>query len=532
MFKRSLFPLAFFAVFASVAVYSSAQNLKEISPTPVAGSLVAMSAQLPTPKQGGGILPNQETLDENKLEKVNYYVFQPSDESAKTEEGFPLLFFLHGIGERGDNVTVLKNFGPVKICANPERAAKWKFFTVAPQCPATHFWSPAQLRVLLDKICDEFPIDRSRIYVTGLSMGGYGTWGMLASYPEIIAAAAPICGGGDPSKAEVMVKTPIWAFHGELDPLVPCDFSRNMIAELRKHGAEDAHITTYPGVGHDSWTRAYEEPELYEWLLSKKLGASEPSVPKAANASIFPPEEPDEECVPGKLARQSIELPKYVQRRDRSGFLDESSTQKLKYWAFIPTDERAKENDRFPLMLFLHGSGERGTNLDDLKRYGPPMYLNDPEQAKTWRFLTIAPQCPQGVGWSPAQLKIFIDKICDKFPVDKDRIYVTGVSMGGRGAWEMLTNYPEIFAAGVPICGWGNVNAAENMKNVPVWAFHGEEDTAVRCSASIEMIDALKKAGAVDARLTTYPGVGHNSWIQAYADQDMYEWLLSKKRAQ
>ena len=532
MFKHSLGTLALFSMFASVVVCSSAQNLKEISPVPVPGRLIAMSAQLPTPEQCRSMVPNQETPEESNLEKINYYVFQPSDESAKTDEGFPLLLFLHGSGECGDNLKVLKNYGPVKICSDPERAANWKFFTVAPQCPAGSSWFPSQLRILLDKICDEYPIDRSRIYVTGLSMGGFGTWAMLAEYPEIIAAAAPVCGGGELAQASKMVNTPVWAFHGEEDEVVSCDRSRNMIAELRKCGAKDAHITTYPGVEHDSWTRAYDTPELYEWLLSKQLGKSSPTVPKGANTSIFPPEEPDEICEPGKLARQSVELPSVNRARDGSVTLDESKTQKMKFWAFIPSDESAKENERFPLMLFLHGSGERGSKLNDLKRYGPPMYLSRPEQAKKWKFLTIAPQCPKNSTWKPDQLKVFIDKICEKYPVDKDRIYVTGVSMGGYGAWRLLEFYPEIFAAAAPVCGGGNVNAVEKMKDVPVWAFHGEEDPAVPCSQSITMIEALKKVGAIDARITTYPGVKHNCWIQAYADQELYKWLLSKKRAQ
>ena len=216
-------------------------------------------------------LGGDNPIDETKTEIVKYWVFIPTDESAKTDAGFPLLLFLHGAGERGTNANLVTVHGPAKFCADPARAKNWRFLTVSPQVKGNRFWSPAQLRKLLEKVCDEYPIDRSRVYVTGLSMGGFGTWGLVANSPDLIAAAAPLCGGYDVKFADKMTKTPIWAFHGTADGAVKYEYSRNLVDAVRAAGNTDVKFTTYPGAGHDVWTRTYDNPELYDWLLSKKL---------------------------------------------------------------------------------------------------------------------------------------------------------------------------------------------------------------------------------------------------------------------
>ena len=273
-FSIGTFALMVCAVGLTFSLNVSAQTPDDSQSAPDVGKLVEKSAELPAPvnRQFFG---GKDELDENKKETIGFQFFFPSDESAKTDDGYPLLLFLHGIGERGNDLAKLKVYGPTRICSNPENAAKWPFILVAPQCPESHFWSAAQLRLLVEQICKSYPVDKSRVYVTGLSMGGFGTWSILASWPELVAAAAPICGGGDPKSAQKMAKTPIWAFHGEKDPLVPCKMSEDMIAALKEAGNEDVKLTVYPNVGHDSWTKAYADPQLYEWFLSKKLTSSE-----------------------------------------------------------------------------------------------------------------------------------------------------------------------------------------------------------------------------------------------------------------
>jgi predicted peptidase len=144
----------------------------------------------------------------------------------------------------------------------------------APQCPAGEYWNPAQLGLLLDDLEAKYRIDRERIYVTGLSMGGYGTWALALRYPGRFAAIAPICGGGDPADAARIRDVPTWVFHGAKDTLVPVQLSEEMVAALRKSGAGDVRLTVYPDAGHDAWTETYDNPKLYEWLLQQQRRAA------------------------------------------------------------------------------------------------------------------------------------------------------------------------------------------------------------------------------------------------------------------
>jgi len=195
----------------------------------------------------------------------------------------PLLVFLHGRGERGtDNQAQLLHGKAFMLAAATQHGC----FVLAPQCPADAIWpghdwrkqktlSPepsAPMRrvvALIDWIEKHRPIDRDRVYVMGLSMGGFGTWDVVLRYPDRFAAAVPICGGGVPTLARRIVKLPLWVFHGAADPVVPVEHSREMVAALRAAGGQPRY-TEYAGVGHDSWNRALAEPELLAWLLRQR----------------------------------------------------------------------------------------------------------------------------------------------------------------------------------------------------------------------------------------------------------------------
>ncbi|MBR5626421.1 MAG: dienelactone hydrolase family protein [Thermoguttaceae bacterium] len=240
---------------------------------PVAGKQVLMKMMLPAPTGTWRTIEELSTpspADASKMVPVPFWFFLPENESAKTDAGFPLLLFLHGAGERGDNPDLVKVHGPAMLLDNPEKAKDWPFLTVSPQCPENALWSPEQLHQLVENLCEKYPIDRDRIYVTGLSMGGFATWAILAKYPDWIAAAAPICGGGKLDTASKMVNVPVWAFHGEADPLVPVRVTRDMVQAIQDAGGQKVKATYYPGVGHNSWVQAYNTPELYQWLLEQK----------------------------------------------------------------------------------------------------------------------------------------------------------------------------------------------------------------------------------------------------------------------
>jgi predicted peptidase len=196
---------------------------------------------------------------------------------------FPLVIFLHGAGERGsDNEAQLKHI--VELFTNSKNREKFPCYVLAPQCPLNLWWarqnrdgsmkaSPTptmQLVVaLIEKISMENKIDPSRIYVTGVSMGGFGVWDLLARYPNRFAAAIPICGGADTRIASTIHHIPHWIFHGAKDKLVHPNQSRRMVKALQNAGGNPIYVE-YPNVAHDSWVKAYREPNLLPWLFKQK----------------------------------------------------------------------------------------------------------------------------------------------------------------------------------------------------------------------------------------------------------------------
>lgn len=212
----------------------------------------------------------------SKRAKLNYLLFLPEGYEAKGKKRWPLIFFLHGIGERGSDPWKVKVHGPPKVA---EKMSNFPFVVVSPQCPDGQWWSSETLMALLDDVIDRQKIDTNRIYLTGLSMGGYGAWSLALEYPERFAAAVPICGGGNPrypncydaTRKAALKALPFWVFHGDKDPAVSLDESERMVTALKKFGC-DVKFTVYPGVGHDSWTQTYANPELYEWFVQHQRG--------------------------------------------------------------------------------------------------------------------------------------------------------------------------------------------------------------------------------------------------------------------
>ena len=185
----------------------------------------------------------------------------------KGEEQWPLLLFLHGAGERGDDLELVKVHGPPKMIA---QGKDFPFVVVSPQCPKDEWWAMDALHDLLNEIVETYRIDTARIYVTGLSMGGYATWGLACTYPERFAAVVPICGGGDPEKAPLMKEVPTWVFHGAKDEAVPLQQSQAMVDALKAAGS-DVRFTVYPEGGHvEAWQNAYSDPALWEWLAKQR----------------------------------------------------------------------------------------------------------------------------------------------------------------------------------------------------------------------------------------------------------------------
>lgn len=194
-------------------------------------------------------------------------IYLPKDYVPQKNDKLPLIVFLHGANAIGDDFQKVQQEGLAKLM---EENKKLPCIVVAPQCPDNeNSWVPAKVKYLVDKIIKLYPVDEKRIYITGLSMGGFGTWATLESYPDLFAAAAPICGGGDPNDVTEIKSIPIWCFHGDSDNVVPIRFSQNIVNALKQIGG-NVQFTVYPGVGHDCWTQTYQNEELYKWMLQQR----------------------------------------------------------------------------------------------------------------------------------------------------------------------------------------------------------------------------------------------------------------------
>jgi predicted peptidase len=197
--------------------------------------------------------------------RLGYLLHLPPGYGEDASKRWPLILFLHGMGERGSDLELVKKHGIARIV---EEQPDFPFIAVSPQCPLTSWWTfeTEALKALLDDLLGQYAVDTSRVYLTGLSMGGYGTWALGIEHPEMFAAIAPICGGGEPERVCALKDTPVWVFHGDQDESVLLRESEQMVEALEACGG-DVTFTVYPGVGHDSWTQTYANPELYDWFL-------------------------------------------------------------------------------------------------------------------------------------------------------------------------------------------------------------------------------------------------------------------------
>ena len=203
--------------------------------------------------------------DNGSATTLGYWSYLPKGE--KPAAGWPLLVFLHGSGERGSDLELVRKHGPPKLAGTKKELES--FLMIAPQCPSGRWWDTVAVKGLIDQVVAGRPVDAKRIYIAGISMGGFATWALLKEHPELMAAAVPICGGGDPAAAAGFKSVPIWAFHGDKDEAVPLQRSVDMAEALKKVESK-AKLTVYPGVGHDSWTSTFDNPELYAWLLEQR----------------------------------------------------------------------------------------------------------------------------------------------------------------------------------------------------------------------------------------------------------------------
>ncbi len=199
---------------------------------------------------------------------------------------------------------------------------------------------------------------------------------------------------------------------------------------------------------------------------------------------------------------------------------------KINYLTFLPKSYSNKGN-KVPLIVFLHGSGERGADLNKVKAWGPPAIV---EKDPDFPFMVVSPQVPDGQWWDAFLLKSMLDDVLKRYNVDRKRVYLTGISMGGYGAWDFASRYPDYFAAVAPICGGGIPRLTRSLKDIPVWAFHGLKDDAVPEQESARMVEALKAQGG-NVKYTVLPEAGHiEAWVHAYGEAGLFEWFAQQRK--
>lgn len=199
-------------------------------------------------------------------------------------------------------------------------------------------------------------------------------------------------------------------------------------------------------------------------------------------------------------------------------------TVQMNHWLYLP--ENYEQQEQWPLLVFLHGAGERGDDLQKVKVHGPPRLIAEGHE---FPFIVVSPQCVSNQRWNPDAVAHLVDHLCEKYKIDRQRMYLTGLSMGGYGTWATLAAHPKLFAAAAPICGGGDPNTVAQFKHVPLWVFHGAKDSVVPLRRSQEMVDALQAVGG-NVKLTVYPEAEHDSWTESYANDELYQFLLQHQR--
>ena len=204
----------------------------------------------------------------------------------------------------------------------------------------------------------------------------------------------------------------------------------------------------------------------------------------------------------------------------------------VEYLLHLPSNY-TDDGDKLPMMLFLHGRGESNGPISLVAKWGPPRFA---ARGEDFPFVLVSPQCPKDEHWEDDRqqkhVTELVDQIMESYNIDHSRMYLTGLSMGGYGSWKMAAEQPKRFAAVAPICGKGDPSNGEKLKDIPIWAFHGDQDTAVPYKHSVEMVTAIKAAGGEKIRFTSMEHIGHNCWSPAYATPALYSWMLQHTTGQ
>jgi len=431
----------------------------------------------------GQVLPEylNFTTEITKTAEIDYLLYVPND--YHPSEGKPLLLFLTGDDYLGD-INQLREVGPP---GQVESGMSFDYFIAAPQLPGDVLWDTEALLELIEHIGGSYHLDETQIWLTGLGdRGGWGAWELALLYPQMFKKFAPVASAPGTNVWQAH-ELSIWIFHGALDQKIPVEDAEVMYYELNWDEV-DVQLTVFDSLDHDIGHAVYSNPAFYQWV-SGETPSYGSSSPNPRNRSM------------------STEITKSI---------DDD------YLLYLPVGYDSNEND-WPLVVYLHGSGSAIWDLDAIRDGGPPQLF---EEGMDSDFILLCPQLHADVHWDVDRIHALTEEIIATYRINESRIYLTGLSRGGFGSWEYGVIHPELFAGVVPISA-RDVAGVERLANTAVWIFHGDQDTGVPWQGSETAYDRLFAQGA-DVHFTLYEGVGHWAWEPAYATTGLWSWLLSK----
>lgn len=417
-----------------------------------------------------------------KLASIDYLLYVPDDYSPS--EGKPLLIFLTGEEYLGD-IDQIRAVGPP---AQVEAGMSFDYFIAAPQLPGDVLWDTEALLAMIDHINSSYHLDDTQYWITGLGdRGGWGAWELALLHSELFKKFAPVASSPGTNVWQAH-ELSTWIFHGALDEVVPIEDAEVMYYELNWDDV-DVQLTVFDSLGHDIGGEVYSNPAFYEWLsgAAPTYGSQSPNL---------------------RHKSMSTEIQKAM---------DDD------YLLYLPVGYEAGSQD-WPLLIYLHGSGSAIWDLDAIRDGGPPQLF---EEGMDSDFILLCPQLHADVHWDVDRINALTQEIMTSYRVDASKVYLTGLSRGGFGAWEFGVSYPNMFAAIVPISA-RDVAGVERLANNTVWIFHGDQDTGVPWQGSQVAFNRLNNVGA-DVHFTLYEGVGHWAWEPAYATEGLWIWMLSQQ---
>jgi predicted peptidase len=524
------------ALTATPTILPTATNEPTVTPTALATPTPEDTA---TPQPPSAQQPFSTMLQVGSSEtEVQGLLYLPQDYGRDAQRQWPLIVFLHGSGERGDNLDRLASIGLPQIL---HKRSDLPFIAISPQLPLGQDWNNKgeMITALIDRLATQYNIDPQRITLTGFSLGGFGTWALGLEAPDRFAALVPVAGGWEfgsetvpPNICDLATK-PIWVFHGAVDEVVKPRQSEVLVDALRACGS-DVRYTLLPKATHAAGgVLPYRDLELYDWLLQQSLADQEPAVVSDTPIESATPEYASTP-LPGDGSLQPIGQHAYTIDLNVVNAKGLTRTATISYLLYLPGGYGQDAAQQWPVVLYLHGSDVWGDHPEELIASGLPKLLT---ATLDFPAIVLSPQAPEDVVWWGAELDLvraLLDHVQATYAVDTKRVYLTGPSMGGFGAWAMVVAQPQRFAAVVPIAGgWDSERDIVprnicDVKDIPIWVFHGAQDDIVLPQKAELMVNALQQCG-VEVRYTLYPDADHRaSFKRAYDDPELYAWLFEQ----